>query len=444
MAGLKVFVSSTCVDLGAQRAQVRTLLERMGYEPVMSEHSDVLFDHRMHTHTSCIKEIANADMVILLIGSRFGGTATPEALADFDAEGLSKSSTKTDLILDKHKLSITQVEVMKAIEADVPLFAFVDSKVHSDHHLYLKNKDKPFAQEIIYPSIEKPHTAQYIFEFITFITHRFSNNAITPYTGFADIEDHLIKQWSMMFQRMLREERDKLVESRRADAMFEQIQDLKAVVLQSIGAGSGREIARSVLKYRRLADFLLALRSFNSELDIANYSGNFDSLLSEFGIIDIQYSSVGSSMSRMTVLVRNDDTHLRLRIPDRRFSKFAVEWKTFSQMDADTKNAVLSGVEDSEESAPPMLFYVPEPYRDNEQNTHNQGALNADQDANSSVSFWTPEREDLLKRLWKDGLSASQVAHIMGASRNAVIGKAYRLGLEGKIANEKEIGPDIN
>ena len=37
----------------------------------MSDYNDVLFDPRSHTHESCIKEIANADVVILIIGSRF-------------------------------------------------------------------------------------------------------------------------------------------------------------------------------------------------------------------------------------------------------------------------------------------------------------------------------------------------------------------------------------
>lgn len=44
---------------------------------------------------------------------------------------------------------------------------------------------------------------------------------------------------------------------------------------------------------------------------------------------------------------------------------------------------------------------------------------------------WTDERIALLKQYWDDGLSASQIAELMGESlsRNAVIGKAHRLGL---------------
>jgi GcrA cell cycle regulator len=46
---------------------------------------------------------------------------------------------------------------------------------------------------------------------------------------------------------------------------------------------------------------------------------------------------------------------------------------------------------------------------------------------------WTDERVELLKKLWADGLSASQIAAQLGnITRNAVIGKVHRLGLSGR------------
>ncbi len=44
---------------------------------------------------------------------------------------------------------------------------------------------------------------------------------------------------------------------------------------------------------------------------------------------------------------------------------------------------------------------------------------------------WTEERVVLLKKLWMEGLSASEIANELGngISRNAVIGKVHRLGL---------------
>ncbi|RYD49576.1 MAG: GcrA cell cycle regulator [Sphingomonadales bacterium] len=43
---------------------------------------------------------------------------------------------------------------------------------------------------------------------------------------------------------------------------------------------------------------------------------------------------------------------------------------------------------------------------------------------------WTDERIESLKKMWDSGLTATQIAEELGAvSRNAVIGKAHRLGL---------------
>ncbi|MDN2566697.1 GcrA family cell cycle regulator [Aquibium sp. A9E412] len=46
---------------------------------------------------------------------------------------------------------------------------------------------------------------------------------------------------------------------------------------------------------------------------------------------------------------------------------------------------------------------------------------------------WTDERVETLKKLWAEGLSASQIAaQLGGVSRNAVIGKVHRLKLSGR------------
>lgn len=47
---------------------------------------------------------------------------------------------------------------------------------------------------------------------------------------------------------------------------------------------------------------------------------------------------------------------------------------------------------------------------------------------------WTDERVEMLKKLWAEGLSASQIAGKLGnVTRNAVIGKVHRLGLSGRM-----------
>ena len=48
---------------------------------------------------------------------------------------------------------------------------------------------------------------------------------------------------------------------------------------------------------------------------------------------------------------------------------------------------------------------------------------------------WTDERVELLKKMWAEGQSASQIAkELGGVTRNAVIGKVHRLGLSNRTA----------
>jgi len=52
---------------------------------------------------------------------------------------------------------------------------------------------------------------------------------------------------------------------------------------------------------------------------------------------------------------------------------------------------------------------------------------------------WTDERVELLKQLWGEGLSASQIAGRLGSvTRNSVIGKVHKLGLSGRTTTSRK------
>lgn len=66
------------------------------------------------------------------------------------------------------------------------------------------------------------------------------------------------------------------------------------------------------------------------------------------------------------------------------------------------------------------------------------GALLSGTTSLESGMAWTDDRVDLLKKLWAEGLSASQIAgRLGGVTRNAVIGKVHRLGLSGRATTSR-------
>jgi hypothetical protein len=148
MANLRVFVSSTCYDLSAIRGQLRQFIQDTGHEPIMSDYNDVLYDPRVHTHTSCIDEVGNADVLVVIIGSRYSGRVVPQALQRVDLETLETVSKSHQALRTKDSLSITQLEVLKAVEPSIPVFAFIDARVMNDHATYERNKSKGIASQI--------------------------------------------------------------------------------------------------------------------------------------------------------------------------------------------------------------------------------------------------------------------------------------------------------
>jgi len=56
---------------------------------------------------------------------------------------------------------------------------------------------------------------------------------------------------------------------------------------------------------------------------------------------------------------------------------------------------------------------------------------------------WTDERVELLKKMWSEGQSASQIAkELGGVTRNAVIGKVHRLGLSNRASGSEGAAPE--
>ncbi len=361
MPSPKIFLSSTCYDLGMVREQLRSFFIRLGYDPILSEYSDILYDPRTHTHTSCIQEVPNADIVVLLIGSRFGGKAVPEALNAVDLEALVKSSFDITVLSEPEKLSITQLEVLKAIDATVPVFAFVEEKVMHDHFVYLKNKE--ISDKIKFPSIEKAESAKYIFDFIAFLHQCNKGNSIIPFAKIEDIESHLLKQWGALFQKLLRERREDTHESRKMFTISEQIEDIKTAIISTIDNSKARDVARSVIKYRRLSEFLSGLNLPDFNFITASEEG-FDGLLKRADIVKVMDITESRISFGRTVLIKMDGSFYEMRHPQDFLNRIAIDWTNFISLPSDVRKIVFEAISDMGRLGPNILRYRKEMFEE--------------------------------------------------------------------------------
>ncbi|MCF8483457.1 MAG: GcrA family cell cycle regulator [Rhodospirillum sp.] len=59
---------------------------------------------------------------------------------------------------------------------------------------------------------------------------------------------------------------------------------------------------------------------------------------------------------------------------------------------------------------------------------------------------WNDEKVEQLKKLWAEGLTTGEIGKELGVSKNAVVGKAHRLGLKGRPSpikrTKKEVKPE--
>lgn len=362
MARLRVFVSSTCYDLDVVRSELRPFIVNCGYEPVMSDYSDVLFDPRLHTHDSCVKEVVGCDVVVLIIGSRFGGTAVPAALASVDWDAVAGMSTSPTAVLSKDRLSITQLEVIKAVESSVPVYAFVDERVLHDHLVYEKNKDNPLVvDQMVFPSIQKKETAKYIFEFINFLSHRLTGNSVIGFSRLEEIRLHLVSQWSQLFQRLLEESQTRTAEARRYRDFSERIEDLKAVVLASLATPGLRDTAKGAVQFRHLIDFVSGLRDVDQRaLLLSNIV--WDELLKAAGIVETRIAEEPNRLiSPRMFLIRADGTFYILRLPARMFDSLQRDWSSFQRVESRSREAIVDALLEDSDARSSFLRYRPEP-----------------------------------------------------------------------------------
>lgn len=180
---INVFITSGCYQ-SIPRSELRSYCHEMGFNPIMSGYRN------LHTQISCIKAVEQADVMIAIIGAKFGKTIIPEVLSHIDIDKLKAASSDTEFIENLDQISITQSEVVKAIAESKFILTYIDERVQDAHHQFKKHAT---IDESIFP-VDKFDDARKIFSFINFLDKRYEANDLVTFSNYKDIENHITRQ----------------------------------------------------------------------------------------------------------------------------------------------------------------------------------------------------------------------------------------------------------
>jgi hypothetical protein len=184
MAKPRIFISSTYYDLRHIRASLETFVRSLGYEPVLSEKGDIAYIPDIALDESCYREAAGADLLVLIIGGRYGSER-------------SNSRTEPDRTFFEQYDSITKQEYKSALDNNIPVYILVDVQVYAEYQTFQKNKNNV---NITYAHVDSVN----IFHLIEEILTQRRNNALSTFSRYAEIEDWLREQWAGFFRELLK------------------------------------------------------------------------------------------------------------------------------------------------------------------------------------------------------------------------------------------------
>lgn len=364
MAAPRVFISSTAYDFKAAREQLYSFVRSLGFEAVANERSDILFDFRSHTHNDCVREVASCDVMVVLVGSRFGSEADLEHITSLDiGEVISKAIDDPDASVPD-KISVTQAEVLSGIQRGIPIFTLVDETVLQDKRTYEANIGSEFVDKMQFASITQVGTARYIFSFIDLLQNRSTNNAVIPFGSVEDITNHLRKQWAALFQRLLDEQRESETEQQRLDVLGEKFDGLKEALLTTIADTGHRAVARSVIEHRQLLQFVGELVKGQARSAVESGESWADLFarvaLGWPGCVWRKASGEKLQITKWNtflLLSRGDGYETRLH-PERLVS-MSTEWERFRELNVSVRLAVWDAISDDAAGKASMTMVRP-------------------------------------------------------------------------------------
>jgi CRISPR/Cas system-associated exonuclease Cas4 (RecB family) len=172
MAKPKIFLSSTYYDLKQVRADLERFIKELGYDPILNEQGSIPYGKEDKLEEYCYKEIKNVDILVSIVGGRYG------------------SESK----IEKH--SISQLELKTAYELDKQVYIFIEKSVFNEYQFYLHNKEN---KNVKFSYADNPK----IYQFIEEIEALKKNNTICGFETSSEIISFLKAQWAGLFQRFL-------------------------------------------------------------------------------------------------------------------------------------------------------------------------------------------------------------------------------------------------
>ena len=176
MAKPRVFISSTFYDLRQIRVELDKFIEGLGYEPVRNEEGDIPYGKDEALQAYCYKEIANIDVLVSVIGSRYGSA------------GIIKEK--------EQEYSVSQLELKTALKEDKQVFVFIDKNVFTEYETYILNKNN---ENVIYKYVDNVN----IYKFIEEIKALPHNNNIKGFETAEDITSYLREQFAGLFKQFM-------------------------------------------------------------------------------------------------------------------------------------------------------------------------------------------------------------------------------------------------
>ena len=174
MAKPRIFISSTFYDLKQVRSDLDIFLESLGYEPVRNEEGDIPYGKESALEDYCYKEIKNVDILVSIIGGRFGSETRGGAS------------------------SISQIELRTAIKENKQVYIFIEKNVAGEFETYLVNKDTDMKFRFV--------DDKRIYQFIEEVKGLGANNNIKSFEATHEITRYLKEQFAGLFQRFLEEQ----------------------------------------------------------------------------------------------------------------------------------------------------------------------------------------------------------------------------------------------